>query len=111
MPKADNAKKTAKKANCGKSKNLRRHWPAAVTKHSNSLDVERGVFMLKDPKRIAASLKRSTEASCRRKATPYRSALSMLTFYINRTGTNLSPARRSILLRAKDELRRQFGRS
>ena len=85
-------------------------WSQAVTWHSNALDLERGVFTFKDPRRIAASLKRSAEASTRRKADPFRSALSMLTFYINRAGENLAPERRRTLMRAKRELRRQFGR-
>ena len=83
-------------------------WSARVTRTSDALDLEGGVFSLKDPKRIAASLKRSAELSTRKKSNSYRSALSMLTFYINRAGTNLSAARRGILQRAKDELRRQF---
>jgi Protein of unknown function (DUF3175) len=86
-------------------------WSARVTKHSDALDLTSGVFTLKDPKRIAASLKRSAERSKRRKADPYRSALSMLTFYINRAGRNLPTTRRKTLERAKDELRRQFRRS
>ena len=94
-----------------KSKDQRRRWSARVTKHSNALDLEPGVFTLKDPKCIAASLKRSAETSRRKNADSYRSALSMLTFYINRAGTNLSSARRRMLMRAKDELRRQFGRA
>jgi Protein of unknown function (DUF3175) len=88
-----------------------RRWSARVTKHSDALDLTSGVFTLKDPKRIAASLKRSAERSKRRKADPYRSALSMLTFYINRAGRNLPTTRRKTLERAKDELRRQFRRS
>ncbi len=81
-----------------------------MTEHSNALDLQGGVFTLKDPKQIAASLKRSAEKSRRRKADPYRSALSMLTFYINRAGKNLPASRKSTLQKAKDELRRQFGR-
>jgi hypothetical protein len=81
-----------------------------VTEHSNALDLERDVFTLDDPKKIAASLKRSAEHSRRRKSEPYRSAMSMLTFYINRAGANLSAKRRRVLERAKDELRRAFGR-
>jgi hypothetical protein len=81
-----------------------------VTKHSDALDLEGGVFTWRDPKRIAASLKRSAETSKRRKADPFRSAMSMLTFYINRAGTNLPASRRRILMRAKDELRKMFGR-
>jgi phosphoenolpyruvate carboxylase len=80
-----------------------------VTKESDALDLEGGVFSLKDPKRIAASLKSSAERS-RRKAEPYRSALSMLVFYINRAGKKLPASRRRTLERAKSELRRQFGR-
>jgi hypothetical protein len=87
-----------------------RRWSAGVTKHSDALDLRQGVFTWKDPKRIAASLKRSAETSRRKKADSYRSALSMLTFYINRAGNNLSAERRRVLMRAKDELRKQFGR-
>ena len=86
------------------------YWSARVTEESDALDVHPGVFTLDDPGRIAASLKRSAERSHRRKADPYRSALSMLTFYINRAGRNLPARRRRILMRAKDELRRLFGR-
>jgi phosphoenolpyruvate carboxylase len=82
-----------------------------VTAESNALDLERGVFSLKDPKRIAASLRRSAEQSRRRKAEPYRSALSMLVFYINRSGKKLPASRRRTLEQAKTELRRQFGQS
>jgi hypothetical protein len=85
-------------------------WSAKVTRGSNALDLEQGVFTWKDPKQIAASLKRSAETSDRKKAESFRSALSMLTFYINRAGTNLSESRRRILTRAKGELRKQFGR-
>jgi hypothetical protein len=85
-------------------------WSARVTRESDALDLERGVFSLSDPKRIAASLKRSSERSRQRKSDPYRSALSMLTFYVNRAGKNLPASRRRTLDRAKSELRRQFGR-
>ena len=87
-----------------------RRWSARVTRESDALDLQGGVFKLRDPKRIAASLKRSAERSHRRKANPYRSALSMLTFYINRGGRNLSASRKRTLERAKDELRKLFGR-
>ena len=87
-----------------------RRWSARVTRDSDALDLERGVFTKRDPKRIAASLKRSAERSRRRKADPYRSALSMLTFYINRAGKNLPASRRKTLQRAKGELRKQFDR-
>ena len=86
------------------------YWSARVTKESNALDLQPGVFDLKDPKRIAASLKRSAERSHRRKSAPYRSAMSMLAFYINRAGKNLPAGRRRTLERAKLELRKQFGR-
>jgi Protein of unknown function (DUF3175) len=87
-----------------------RRWSARVTHESDALDLKGGVFKSRDPKRIAASLKRSAERSRRRKSDPYRSALSMLTFYINRAGKNLPAGRRRTLERAKTELRRQFGR-
>jgi len=85
-----------------------RYWSGRVTRESDALDLQGGVFKLKDPKRIAASLKRSAEQSHRRKAEPYRSALSMLTFYINRAGKNLSAGERKRLQRAKDRLRERF---
>ena len=100
-------RRTARKSTARKSG---RRWSAAVTRNSDALDLARGVFTWKDPKRIAGSLKRSAERSRRRKADPYRSALSMLTFYLNRAGKNLPAARRRTLQRAKDELRKQFGR-
>jgi len=85
-----------------------KRWSQHVTETSNALDLKRGVFTSKSPKRIAASLKRSAERSRRRKTTPYRSALSMLTFYMNRAGKNLPAAQMRILERAKGELRKQF---
>jgi hypothetical protein len=87
-----------------------RRWSQRVTQESDALDLKRGVFTLRDPKRIAASLKRSAERSSRRKAGAYRSALSMLTFYINRAGKTLPKTRRERLQRAKRELKRQFGK-
>ncbi len=87
-----------------------RRWSARVTRESRALDLEEGVFTWKDPRRIARSLKRSAEASRRRKAGPFRSAMSMLVFYVNRAGTNLDDERRRILERAKVELRILFGR-
>jgi hypothetical protein len=92
-------------------KRRRKRWSGSVTRTSNALDLETGVFCFKDPKRIAASLKRSAELSDRRKAEPFRSAMSMLTFYVNRAGKNLPASRRRVLERAKQELRRQFGRA
>jgi hypothetical protein len=81
-----------------------------VTQTSNALDLEAGVFTRDDPRSIARSLQRSAQASRRRKADPYRSAMSMLTFYINRAGTQLSKRQRARLEAAKDELRALYGR-
>jgi hypothetical protein len=89
-----------------KSKN----WTAWVTKHSDALDLEEGVFTFNDPKKIALSLKRSAEHSKRRKGTPFQSAMSMLNFYINRAGKNLTANRKKILQQAKEELRIVFDR-
>jgi hypothetical protein len=101
------AKTTARR----KSHKPKKRWSAEVTEHSNALDLEEGVFKKRDPHAIALSLKRSAEASKRRKGTPYQSAMSMLTFAINRAGSGLSPTRRRTLERAKDELRAVFGRA
>jgi hypothetical protein len=89
----------------------RHRWSRHVTETSDALDLKEGVFALDDPKAIARSLKRSAEHSHRRKSDPYRSAMSMLTFYINRAGDNLSRRRRGILENAKDELRVLFNRA
>jgi len=88
----------------------RQRWSQQVTRNSNALDLEAGVFTWRDPKRIARSLSRSAEASKRRKADPFRSAMSMLVFYINRAGRKLDPAQRRILEQAKRELRLLYGR-
>lgn len=87
-----------------------KRWSQRVTKESDALDLKRGVFTLTSPKRIAASLKRSAEHSSRRKTGAYRSALSMLTFYINRAGKTLPKTQRERLEKAKVELKRAFGR-
>lgn len=87
-----------------------RKWSGEVTEHSNALDLQSGVFEKDDPKAIARSLKRSAEHSKRRKAEPYRSAMSMLTFYINRAGKNLPAKQKHVLEDAKDELRKLYGR-
>jgi hypothetical protein len=97
----------ADKNNPKQSKN----WTARVTRESYALDLEEGVFTWKDPKKIAASLKRSAEASTRRKAPPFRSAMSMLVFYINRAGKNLDHNQKRILEQAKQELRKLYGRA
>jgi len=89
----------------------RKYWSHAVMEKSDALDLERRAFTWKDPKRIARSLKRSAERSTRRKSSPYRSAMSMLTFYINRGGRNLPAERKRVLNQAKVELRRIFGRA
>lgn len=83
-------------------------WSRKVTESSDSLDLEQGVFALEDPREIARSLKKSAEQSKRRKADPYRSAMSMLTFYINRAGKQLPAEQRERLEAAKDELRALF---
>ena len=88
----------------------KRRWSQAVTEHSDALDLKKDVFAGHDPKAIARSLKRSAEASHRRKSEPYRSAMSMPTFYINRAGHGLEPSQRKVLEDAKDELRVLFHR-
>jgi len=82
------------------------NWSARVTRESRALALEEGVFTWKDPKRIARSLLQSALESKRRKAEPFRSAMSMLVFYINRAGRKLDPRQKAILERAKDELRK-----
>jgi hypothetical protein len=88
-----------------------KRWSQRVTKESDALDLRQGVFKLTSAKKIAASLKRSAEHSARRKTGAYRSALSMLTFYINRAGKTLPKTQRTRLERAKVELKRAFGRA
>ncbi len=89
----------------------KKYWSGEVTKKSIALDLEEGVFTWKNPKRIAASLKRSAEESARKKArTPYQSAMSMLNFYINRAGKSLPTERKKVLNQAKLELKKLFGR-
>ena len=98
--------KTASKNGRSKSR-----WSAEVTKHSDALDLEEGVFRKRSPRPIALSLKRSAEHSSAGKGTPYQSAMSMLTFEINRAGKGMSAERRHILENAKGELRKAFGRA
>jgi hypothetical protein len=88
----------------------RKRWSQQVTEQSNALDLESGVFAQRDPRKIARSLKRSAERSRRRRSDPYRSAMSMLTFYINRAGKQLSKPQRTRLEAAKDELRDLYGK-
>lgn len=110
------AKKTAtgaakrKTAAKGPSRTSAKRWSQDVTEHSDALDLKQGVFTLTDPKKIAASLKASAEHSARRKTGAYRSALSMLTFYINRAGKTLPKTQAARLESAKDELKKLFGR-
>jgi len=85
-------------------------WSQRVTETSDALDLEPGIFSLSDPKEIALSLKKSADNSRRRKSEPFRSAMSMLTFYVNRAGRHLPAERRHILEDAKDELRSLYGR-
>ena len=105
ITKAKSSKKmaTAKKRTPAK-------WSGRVMQTSNALDLQSDIFKLKDPAKIAQSLKRSAESSKRRKSPPYRSAMSMLTFYINRGGKNLSASQKNILERSKNKLRELFGK-
>ena len=116
-------RKTAKRKSAGKTparktgaarkkaaKAPAKRWSQRVTRESDALDLKQGVFKLTSARKIAASLKRSAEHSSRRKTGAYRSALSMLTFYINRAGKTLPKTQRTRLERAKIELKHQFGR-
>lgn len=102
-------RRAAKSPHASKARRSSR-WSAEVGRTSNALDLEKGVFTKRSPRAIAASLKRSALASQRRKSAPFRSAMSMLNFHINRGGRGLSAAQRRNLERAKVELRRLFGR-
>jgi len=104
------ARKPTARRTAGASRSSPKRWSQRVTEESDALDLKRGVFKQTSAKKIAASLKRSAERSSRRKAGAYRSALSMLTFYINRAGKTLPKAQRDRLQRAKTELKHQFGR-
>ena len=100
-------KKTAKK----KTKTKTKRWSGRVTRESDALDLKKGVFTSDDPRKIARSLKRSAEQSHRRKSGPCYSAMSMLTFYINRGGKELPASRKRVLEKAKDELRALFDKN
>src|SRR5574338_921647 len=104
-------KKAAHEKTAKKRAPAKKRWSQRVTRESNALDLERNVFTWKDPERIARSLKRSAEHSKRRKSAPYRSAMSMLVFYINRAGKDLPAGQKKTLERAKDALREEFGRA
>ncbi len=113
-PRKTVARKTSRNTTTAKASPIRKaspkRWSQRVTQESDALDLKRGVFKLTSAKKIAASLKHSAEHSLRRKAGAYRSALSMLTFYINRAGKALPKTERARLERAKIELKHQFGR-
>jgi hypothetical protein len=100
--------KTKRTKKTKKTKKATKRWSGRVTRESNALDLEHDVFKQPSAKKIAASLKRSAEQSHRKKSPPYRSAMSMLTFYINRAGKNLPARRKKTLQNAKDELRKMF---
>ena len=101
---------TQKRRTKTRSKRGKTRWSQHVTETSDALTLDRGVFTKGSPRAIAQSLKRSAERSKRRKSSPYRSAMSMLTFYINRGGKGLSAARKKTLEKAKDELRTLYGK-
>jgi hypothetical protein len=92
------------------SKSSLKMWSAKVTKESNALDLEQGVFSKKSPHEIALSLKKSAETSDRRKSSPFQSAMSMLNFYINRAGRKLPQTQKAVLERAKKELRKIYSK-
>jgi hypothetical protein len=104
------ARKTSARRKTGARKSSTKRWSQRVTRESDALDLKKGVFKQTSAKKIAASLKRSAEQSSRRKTGAYRSALSMLTFYINRAGKTLPKTQRARLERAKVELKHQFGK-
>jgi len=99
-------KKTAKRKTAPKKKKAagKKKWSARVTKHSNALDLEKNVFAGSDPKKIANSLKRSANRSKRKKGTPFQSAMSMLNFYENRGGKNLSVTKKEGIGKGKDRI-------
>lgn len=105
------ARKARKTSARGASRRPTRKWSGRVTATSDALDLKQDVFKQNSPAAIARSLKRSAERSHRRKSDPYRSAMSMLVFYINRAGKNLPATRKRKLEAAKDELRKAFGRA
>jgi hypothetical protein len=109
MPARQQKRRRAPRRAAAGTRTVRRRWSGYVTKHSNAMDLESSVFR-RSPREIARSLKRSVERSTRLKSTPFRSAMSMLTFYENRAGRNLSLERKQAIHQAKDELRKLFGR-
>ncbi|HEU4484167.1 MAG TPA: DUF3175 domain-containing protein [Povalibacter sp.] len=103
-------KAKSRRSSASRKRGSRKRWSQRVTERSDALDLSKGVFARDDPASIARSLKRSADTSKRRKSDPYRSAMSMLTFYINRAGHQLSAKRRAKLEAAKGELRRLYHR-
>jgi len=101
---------TKRRAPRAASKKIKKYWSGEITRNSNALDLDPGVFTWDNPKRIATSLARSARQSNRRKGTPAQSAMSMLNFYMNRAGSNLGPERKKTLEKAKDELRAIFAK-
>jgi len=108
-PKKTAAKKSAAKKSSPKKAAVKR-WSKSVTEHSDAMDLEQDIFKSKDPKKIAESVKNSAEKSKRKKAGPFQSAMSMITFYENRGGKNISAAQQKVLDKSKNELRKLFGR-
>jgi hypothetical protein len=101
----------SKKTRARATPKSKKYWSAGVNQRSDALDLQAGVFTWSDPKRIARSLRRSAEQSSRRKGTPFQSAMSMLNFYVNRGGRNLAASQKMTLERAKQELRRLYGKT
>lgn len=110
MPRKASFAKSGRPQNHAAASSGRKRWSQRVTRTSHALELDEGVFALEDPRAIARSLKRSAERSRQRKAEPFRSAMSMLTFYINRAGSQLPATQRIRLEQAKDELRDLYGR-
>ena len=104
------ATKSKKEKRSPAKKAAPRKWSKHVTEHSHAMDLEKDVFKIKDPKKIAASVKRSAEKSKRKKAGPFQSAMSMINFYENRGGKNIPASQKKVLDRSKKELRKQYGR-
>jgi len=98
-------KAAAKRSTTKKKSSGGRKWSAGVTQHSDALDLEKGVFTSGSPEKIAGSLERSAKQSRRKKGSAYQSAMSMLNFYINRAGKNLSAKKKAVLTKAKDKLK------
>jgi hypothetical protein len=103
-------RKSGRKKSAKKAKSCRKNWSRRVTETSDALTLDEGVFSRRDPRSIARSLRASAERSKRRKSDPYRSAMSMLTFYVNRAGTNMPATRKRTLENAKKELRKLYGK-